>query len=120
VGPRWVQPARTPDGRLTLHLRGAVPELTGARVDGDHLELTGRIPSRLARPELRLARAAGDVTIPLERRPIPAEPKSRAAPMDEYTARIGFADLIDAVNPDDPFLDRTVLVPRIHDGEDQA
>ena len=120
VGPRWVQPVRTPDGRLTLQLRGAVPELTGARVDGDHLELTGRIPSRLAKPQLRLARATGDINVPLDRRRIPVEPKQRAVPMDEYTARVAFADLIDAVNPDDPFLDRSVLVPRIHDGEDQV
>jgi CDP-glycerol glycerophosphotransferase len=40
--------------------------------------------------------------------------------MDGFTARVALDDLIDAVNPDDPFLDRTVLVPRMHDGDEQT
>ncbi len=107
VGDRWVQPVRTPDNRLTLQLRSGSAELTAVEVDGDDLVLTGRIPSGLAEPRLHLARSAGDVRVPVERR--------RGAGMDDYTARVPLEVLIDAVNPDDPFLERTVLVPRIHD-----
>jgi len=131
VGARWVQPTRTPDGRLTLQLRSGSVELTAAEIDGDHLVLTGRIPSRMAAPTLRLARSAGDVQVPLRRQrgagggsptsPIPRQrsPRQRSLTMDEFTARVPLDELIDAANPDDPFLERSVLVPRIHDGDDQ-
>ncbi|GIE98615.1 glycosyltransferase family 2 protein [Paractinoplanes rishiriensis] len=121
VGGRWVQPARTPDGRLTLQLRSGPAELTGATVDGDHLVLTGKIPARLASPALRLARSAGDVHVPVQRRkPATRIPRQRSlTTMDEFTARVPLDDLIDRDNPDDPFLERTVLVPRVHDGGDQ-
>ncbi|GIF25353.1 CDP-glycerol glycerophosphotransferase [Actinoplanes tereljensis] len=108
---RWIQPVRTPDGRLTLQVRSDVPEVTGAEVDGDRLVLTGRIPTRMTAPTLRLARSAGDVQVPLQRQ--------RGQGMDDFVAEIALDDLIDVVNPDDPFLDRTVLVPRLHDGDDQ-
>ncbi|MFC7274595.1 glycosyltransferase [Paractinoplanes rhizophilus] len=120
VGGKWVQPVRTPDGRLTLQLRSGTPELTAAGVDGDDLVLTGRIPARLSRPELRLTRSAGDIVVPLRRERGVVAPGQREVTMDDFTARVALDDLIDAVNPDDPFLDRTVLVPRIHDGADQT
>ncbi|MFI5897102.1 glycosyltransferase [Actinoplanes sp. NPDC051513] len=120
VGGTWVQPVRTPDGRLTIQLRSGSAELTAAGADGDDLVLTGRIPSRLNRPELRLTRSAGDITVPLRRERGAVEPGQRAVPMDDFTARVALDDLIDSVNPDDPFLDRTVLVPRIHDGDDRT
>jgi len=84
--------------------------------------LTGRFPSKLSQPVLKLTRSAGDIVVPLRREPAGSAPagdvpKQRIA-MDGYEARIPLDDLVDSVNPDDPFLDRTVLVPRLHDGKD--
>ncbi|MEU4240662.1 glycosyltransferase [Actinoplanes sp. NPDC026619] len=122
VAGRWIQPVRGTAGRLSLQVRNGSAELTGAAVDGDALVLTGRIPSRMAEPTLRLTRSAGDIQVPLQRSPgaksrIPKQ-RGREA-MDDFEARVAFDDLIDTVNPDDPFLGRTILVPRIHDGEDK-
>jgi hypothetical protein len=119
VGERWIQPVRTPDGKLTIQLRSGAAELTAAAVDGADLVLTGRLPSAMSKPELRLARSAGDIHVPLERERAAAGPARRGTAMDGFTGRIPLDDLIDSVNPDDPFLDRTVLVPRLHDGDDQ-
>ncbi|GAA2661611.1 glycosyltransferase family 2 protein [Paractinoplanes durhamensis] len=125
VGDRWFQPVRTPNGRLTLQVREGTAELTGAEVEGDHLVLKGRVPSRMAAPELKLARSAGDIRVPLQRTragggsPAARIPRQRTVAMDEFEAKVAFADLIDTVNPDDPFLDRTIMVPRVQDGEDK-
>jgi glycosyltransferase involved in cell wall biosynthesis len=125
VGNRWVQPVRTPDGRLTLQLRSGSAELTGAAVDGDDLVLTGRFPARLTAPVLRLSRPIGDIEVPVRRLPAgdggtPAArvPRQRSVAMDDFEARLPLDALVDS-NPDDPFLDRTVLIPRLHDGSDQ-
>lgn len=124
VGERWIQPVRAPDGKFTLQLRGGVAEVSGAEVDGDHLVLRGRIPSRMAAPTLRLSRAAGDIVVPLTRERTDARaarvPRQRSLAMDSFEARVALDDVIDSVNPDDPFLDRSTLVPRLRDGEDDS
>lgn len=121
VGEHWVQPVRNPDGRLAIHLRRGPAEVTGARIDGDDLELTGRVPARLGKPVLKLARSAGDITVPLSKRTsvIPRQRTASRAEMDEFEVRIPLGSLVDAHNADDPFLDRTVLVPRAQDGDDK-
>jgi glycosyltransferase involved in cell wall biosynthesis len=123
VSGRWIQPVRAGNGRLSLQVRTGSAELTGAEVDGDSLVLTGRISSKMTSPTLRLTRAAGDIQVPLQRKGAGAQsriPKQRGREsMDEFEARVPFDELIDTVNPDDPFLDRTVLVPRIHDGDEK-
>jgi CDP-glycerol glycerophosphotransferase len=113
VGDRWIQPVRTPDGRFTLQLRAASPELVAAAVDGDDLVLTARIPSRLTSPALRLARPVGDLEVPLR------QISAGDAGTDDFEARVALTAVVDAVNPDDPFLGRTVLVPRVHSGDEQ-
>ncbi|MET0426713.1 MAG: hypothetical protein ABW046_22795, partial [Actinoplanes sp.] len=111
IGDVWLQPVRSTDGKITLQFRRNAVQLTGAAVAGDDLVLTGRLPSRLTAPELRLSRSAGDIRVPLHR--------NRQTTMDGFTARVPLDDLIDEMEPDDPFLGRTVLVPRLHDGKEE-
>ncbi|GAA1591603.1 glycosyltransferase family 2 protein [Actinoplanes couchii] len=102
VGTDWIQPVRANDGRLLLRRMNGDPELTGAVADGDTLVLTGRLPNGTDDPVLRLTRAAGEIRVPLE-----------FGAGDVFTARIPVGDVVDATNPDDPFLGRTVLIPKI-------
>jgi CDP-glycerol glycerophosphotransferase len=59
------------------------------------------------------------MVVPLSRERGAAGPRQRGVPMDGFTARIALDDLTGS-HPDDPFLDRTVLVPRVHDGADRT
>ena len=104
----WIHPAKTTDGRFMLQHLPDSAELVSAEVDGDDLVLGGRLPARLTDPAMHLTRSAGEVRVPLQLRAGPAK--------TEFTARVPLESLVDAVNPDDPFLERTVLVPRIADG----
>jgi glycosyl transferase family 2 len=108
VGGAWIHPAKTGDGRFMLQHLPDSAELTSAEVDGDDLVLGGRLPARLADPVLHLTRSAGELEVPLRLR--------RGLAKTEFTARVPLESLIDEVNPDDPFLERSVLVPRISDG----
>ncbi|MEV4352203.1 glycosyltransferase family 2 protein [Actinoplanes sp. NPDC049596] len=111
VGDVWVQPLNGGDGRVFLEFRRNTVELSKAEVDGDELVLSGRLASRLQAPELRLSHSVGAINVPIQRIPRDA--------MDDFTARVPLGDLIGATEPDDPFLRRTVLVPRMHDGKHQ-
>lgn len=104
IGDAWFQPARAPDGRMQLRRIAGEAELTGAVADGDALVLSGRLPSGTAARELVLSRAARDVRVPLE-----------AGPDGTFTARIPVRAVVDATSPDDPFLGRTLLIPKIGD-----
>ncbi|MGX6605957.1 glycosyltransferase family 2 protein [Micromonosporaceae bacterium Da 78-11] len=105
----WIQPARTDDGRFMLQRLTDPAELTSAEVDGPDLVLGGRLPAGSTAPALHLARSAGEVQVPLQRHGTTG-----------FTARVPLDTLVDEVNPDDPFLERTVLVPRVVDGAAKA
>ncbi len=121
VDGRWMQPGSI-DRVLSIQVRAGTAEVADARIDGDDLVLTGRFPAELKDPVLKLTRLAGDIVVPMRREvqlaPVARIPRQRKAAMDGYEARIHLDDLVDSINPDDPFLNRTVLVPRLHDGED--
>ncbi|WP_127504441.1 glycosyltransferase family 2 protein [Actinoplanes solisilvae] len=110
VDGTWVQPLNR--GRLSIEFRKDAVQLTQAHVDGDGLRLAGRFPSTLGEPELRLNHALGNIKVPIQR--------SRQTAMDDFTAFVPLDDLIGGTEPDDPFLERTVLVPRLYDGEDDS
>ncbi|GAA4926893.1 hypothetical protein GCM10025331_07620 [Actinoplanes utahensis] len=104
IGDTWFQPVRANDGRLLLRRMLGEPELTGAAADGDSLVLTGTLPAGFTTREMRLTRAAKEIVVPLE-----------AGPGNAFTARIPVGEVADATDPDDPFLGRTVLIPKIGD-----
>jgi glycosyltransferase involved in cell wall biosynthesis len=104
IGDDWFQPAKASDGRLLLRRMRGEPELTAAATDGDVLVLTGRLPSGATGSELVLARAARELRAPLE-----------TGPGGVFSVRVPVAEVVDATSPDDPFLDRTVLIPKIGD-----
>jgi CDP-glycerol glycerophosphotransferase len=109
LGDVWVQPTRMNNGRLVLQRMRRAAEVTDATVDGGDLVLSGRIPADLVDPTLRLARAAGEVQVPLRLSP--------DGDMNAWTTRIPVATLVDAASPDDPFYGRTTRVPSIGSGE---
>ncbi|SDT79702.1 glycosyltransferase family 2 protein [Actinoplanes derwentensis] len=102
IADDWFQPVRANDGRLLLRRMNGDPELTGAVADGDTLVLTGRLPGAVDDPVLRLTRAAREIRVPLD-----------LGPGGVFTARVPAGAVVDAASPDDPFLGRTVLIPKI-------
>jgi hypothetical protein len=104
IGDAWFQPVRASDGRLLVRRMRDEPELTAAATDGEALVLTGRLPPGATAAELVLSRAAREVRAPLE-----------IGPGGVFTVRVPVAEVVDAAGPDDPFLGRTVLIPKIGD-----
>jgi hypothetical protein len=104
IGGHWFQPLRAGDGRVLLRRMAGEIELIGANADGDTLVLSLRLPDGVTGRVLRLARAARDIRVPLE-----------GGADGVFTARIPVGEVVDATNPDDPFLGRTVLIPTVGD-----
>lgn len=102
IGDAWFQPVRANDGRLLVRRMAGDPELTGAAADGDALVLSGVLPAGSEERVLRLTRAAKEIRVPLE-----------VGAGNTWTARVEVGEVVDSTSPDDPFLGRTVLVPKI-------
>jgi hypothetical protein len=104
IGDAWFQPVKASDGRLLIRRMRDEPELTAAAADGDALVLTGQLPPGATATELVLSRAARVLRAPLE-----------IGPGGVFTVRVPVAEVVDATSPDDPFLGRTMLIPKIGD-----
>ncbi|MEU4157010.1 glycosyltransferase [Actinoplanes sp. NPDC026670] len=104
IGDAWFQPVKASDGRLLIRRMRGETELTAAEADGGDLVLTGQLPPGGTATELVLSRAARELRAPLE-----------TGPDNLFTVRIPVAEVVDATSPDDPFLGRTNLIPKIGD-----
>ena len=105
----WIQPTRANDGQLVLMQMLRPYELTSARVEDDAFVLSGRLPGASADAQFRLSRSSGDAVVPMQIR--------QDADGTTFTARLPFETIVDAANPDDPFTQRTVRVPRVGEGD---
>jgi glycosyltransferase involved in cell wall biosynthesis len=105
----WIQPARTSNGQLVLLDLIKPCELTSAHVEDGAFVLSGRLHGAGDDTQFRLSRSSGDAVVPMR-----LEPDGDAA---TFTVRLPFETIVDSANPDDPFTQRTVRVPRVGDGD---
>lgn len=105
----WIQPARPSNGQLVLLQMVRPYELTSAHVEDGAFVLSGRLPGADAGAQFRLSRSSGDVVVPMR--------VESAGGATTFTARLPFGTIVDSANPDDPFTQRTVRVPRVGDGD---
>jgi glycosyltransferase involved in cell wall biosynthesis len=104
----WIQPSRASNGRLVLQQIVRPFQLTSARVDDAAFVLSGRLPGEVEHPELRLSRSSGAAVLHMQTRTDHGG--------TSFEARLPFATIVDAANPDDPFTQRTTRVPSFDDG----
>jgi CDP-glycerol glycerophosphotransferase len=106
----WIQPTRAGNGQLVLMQMIRPYELTSARVEDGAFVLSGRLPGADAETQFRLSRSSGDAVVPMQI-------QDDGGTATTFTARLPFEAVIDTANPDDPFTQRTVRVPRVGDGD---
>ncbi|WP_433300130.1 glycosyltransferase family 2 protein [Actinoplanes sp. CA-030573] len=105
----WIQPTRASSGQLMLMQMLRPYELTSARVEDGAFVLAGRLPGAVTGTQFRLSRSSGDAVVPMR--------IQRDDDGATFTVRLPFEAIVDAANPDDPFTQRTVRVPRVGDGD---